>query len=89
VSLCICVDLLVVPVGETSRVRGSALTRSTGLTCGDSDDWTAHLTRAIGVVWGSPIAQLAFVLVPLTLLASRLLARLRTRAVAPRALAEV
>jgi O-antigen/teichoic acid export membrane protein len=42
-----------------------------------------------GVVWGSLVAQLAFVLIPLTFVASRLLAHLRTRSLAPRALVEV
>jgi O-antigen/teichoic acid export membrane protein len=44
------------------------------------------LTRGIGVsgvVYGSLIAQVAFVLIPLSLLASRLLARLRTRPPVP------
>jgi O-antigen/teichoic acid export membrane protein len=53
---------------------------------------SVFLTHAIGVsgvVWGSLIAQVVFVLVPLAFLASRLLARLQSRAPAPAALAEV
>jgi O-antigen/teichoic acid export membrane protein len=50
------------------------------------------LTRAIGVsgvIWGSLIAQVVFVFLPLALLSSRLLARLRSRSVVPAVLAEV
>jgi O-antigen/teichoic acid export membrane protein len=50
------------------------------------------LTRAIGVsgvVWGSLVAQLLFVLIPLALLSTRLLARLRSRAVFSAVPAEV
>jgi O-antigen/teichoic acid export membrane protein len=50
------------------------------------------LARAIGVsgvIWGSLIAQVVFVLLPLALLSSRLLARLRSRSVVPAVLAEV
>ena len=49
------------------------------------------LTRAIGVsgvVWGSVISQIAFVLLPLGLVSSRLLALLRSRTDIPAALAE-